>query len=102
MARKELPPTHPDNIRDRMRISREALGFNQTTLSRLLGTPPSTWHNWEKGIRRISIDKMFKLQSVTGLTMEWIYRGDIMSLPAELRERIQTQISRNNRNNNPN
>lgn len=81
----------------RMRISREALGFSPTTIGRLLGIPSSTWHNYEAGIRRISVEQMFKLKTRTGLTFEWIYEGDIMSLPPEIRDKIQDRIAENSR-----
>jgi transcriptional regulator with XRE-family HTH domain len=75
-------------------VSREALGYTQTTLARLIGSPTSLINNFEAGTRRISIDKALALKRATGLTLEWIYTGDITSLPRPLADRIDSVLKK--------
>jgi transcriptional regulator with XRE-family HTH domain len=96
MARTPMP-TSLAEIAERLRISREALGFSISTMARLIGGSPPLWHNYESGVRRISLDKAFLLKARTGLTLEWIYYGDISTLPPHLSGKIQDQILRKNR-----
>ena len=89
-------PSALTEIAERLRLSREALGFSMTNMARLIGGPTSTWHNYESGIRRISLDQALRLKARTGLTLEWVYTGDIATLPPHLQEKIQAQITREN------
>jgi transcriptional regulator with XRE-family HTH domain len=91
MAPKRMP-TALEEIAERLRLSREALDFNITTIARLIGSDASTWHNYEKAIRRISLDKALLLKARTGISIEWVYSGDINSLPDHLRDKIQARI----------
>ena len=90
MARE---PTSVQAIAERLRLSRQALGYTQAVLSRIIRGPDSLWGNYEMGIRRISLDKAFLLKAATGLTLEWIYYGDISRVPPDLAEKIQQQIA---------
>jgi transcriptional regulator with XRE-family HTH domain len=94
MARGIPNPTSPDQIGERLRITRAALGHTQAVMANLMGssTGGQAWENYEAGRRRISIDHALKLCMHLGLTLDWIYRGDIRSLPTELGERIQVQL----------
>lgn len=78
MARAPLP-TSLEEIAERLR---------------LIGSPSSAWHNYEAGIRRISLDQALRLKRATGLTLEWIYTGDISSLPPHLGDKIRGQITK--------
>ena len=92
MGRKPIrPATALDSIAERLRISREALGYTPTTIARLIGSPSSFWHNCESGQRRISVDKALALKRATGLTLEWIYAGEFSTLPGHLAEKIERQ-----------
>ena len=90
MARE---PTSVQAIAERLRLSRQALGYTQAVLSRIIRGPDSLWGNYEMGIRRISLNKAFLLKAATGLTLEWIYYGDISRVPPDLAEKIQQQIA---------
>jgi transcriptional regulator with XRE-family HTH domain len=92
MARPPLP-TSVAEIAERCRLSREALGYTQATLSRIIRGPASLWGNYEMGIRRISLDKAFLLKAATGLTLEWIYYGTMSGLPADVLAKIERQIA---------
>lgn len=75
----------------RLKLLREALKMSQTALCRLAGiTSPQAWNNAETGDNFLTVSNAMKLCRVTGVTMDWIYRGQITSaLPAILLEEIQ-------------
>lgn len=77
----------------RLKLLREALKMSQTALCRLAGiTSPQAWNNAETGDNLLTVSNAVKLCRVTGVTMDWIYRGQIQSaLPAVILEEIQRQ-----------
>jgi transcriptional regulator with XRE-family HTH domain len=79
-------------IAERLKATREAMGFNQAQWCRLVGIETAAWNNYEIGLRRISIDQAIKVCQATGVTTDWIYRG-LMS--AGLPVNVQTALQRN-------
>lgn len=82
-------------IAERLKRTREAMGFNQAQWCRLTGIEPQAWNNYESGLRRISIDQAIKVCQATGVTTDWIYRG-LMSagLPMGIQTALQNQNNR--------
>jgi transcriptional regulator with XRE-family HTH domain len=77
-------------IGKRLKLVREALKMSQTALCRLASISPQAWNNAETGDNLLTVPNAVKLCRVTGVTMDWIYRGQITSaLPAVLLEAIQ-------------
>lgn len=94
MARGIPNHTSVELIGERLRLTRAALGHTQAVMASLMGssTGGQAWENYEAGRRRISLDHALTLCARLGLTLEWIYRGNLHSLPTELAERIQVQL----------
>ena len=86
-------PESPQQIGERLRITRAALGHTQGTMCRLMGSssPGQAWENYEAGRRRISIDHALALCK-HDLTLPWIYQGNIQSLGDEMRQKILVQM----------
>jgi transcriptional regulator with XRE-family HTH domain len=79
-------------IGKRLKLVREALKMSQTALCRLADITPQAWNNAETGDNLLTVPNAVKLCRVTGVTMDWIYRGQITSaLPAVMLEEIQRQ-----------
>lgn len=77
-------------IGKRLRLVREALKMSQTALCRLVDINPQAWNNAETGDNLLTVPNAVKLCRVTGVTMDWIYRGQIRSeMPRILLEEIQ-------------
>ena len=77
-------------IGQRLKLVREALKMSQTALCRLAGISPQAWNNAETGDNLLTVLNAEKLCRVTGITMDWIYRGQIRSeVPRILLEEIQ-------------
>lgn len=79
----------------RLKIARQALGYTQATMAKLMGsaTAGQAWENYEAGRRRISMDHALAL-CVLGLSLDWIYRGVMDGLSTELRQRIEEHTPR--------
>jgi len=91
MSRRSTDPTSIAEIGARLALTRRALGFYQVDMSRLMGAASNgqAWGNYEAGTRRISIDHALMLCRNCGLTLDWIYQGQMVNLPPTLREHIQ-------------
>ena len=92
MARDPINPQSIDAISHRLLLLRKALGYSQIFMAQVMRQSPSTWAMYETGDRRISIDEALKLCSTVGASLDWIYRGNIHTLPADLAEKIQIQM----------
>ncbi len=95
MARGSFIPVQPESleaIAGRLFALRKALGASQVQMAEALGSPSnSLWANYEGGTRRISLDHALALCRRYGVSLEWIYRGHIHSLPHDLAEKIRFQ-----------
>jgi transcriptional regulator with XRE-family HTH domain len=78
-----------DAIARRLRLTREALSQTQSGFCALTGISRTAWNNYERALRRISIDEALKVVRVTGVSLDWIYRGVESALPLHLVERIR-------------
>ena len=94
MARRSRDPTTLNEIAERLALTRRALGYTQVTMARLMGsaTVGQAWENYEAGRRRISIDHALALCRTCGLTLAWIYQGQMDSLPKSLYDKIQQML----------
>ena len=76
----------------RLRAFRKAVGASQEELTELLGGEGnSLWANYEAGDRRISIANALILCQRYSVTLDFIYRNQRQSLPADLAEKIRFQ-----------
>lgn len=82
-----------DDIAERLRLAREALGISQAEMGRRAGVTYQAWNNWERGAKRISVDQAGRLRRATGISLDWIYWGDMRGLPHELAVKIQGQLT---------
>src|SRR5262245_66621511 len=94
MARRSRDPTTVEEIAERWPVTRRALGHSQVAMARLMGsaTVGQAWENYEAGRRRISIDHALALCRTCGLTLAWIYQGQMDSLPKNLYDKIQQML----------
>ncbi|MCK1669407.1 helix-turn-helix transcriptional regulator [Bradyrhizobium sp. 153] len=78
-------------IAERLILIRESVhgGMTQAAFGRLVGIEPQAVNNYEKLLRRISVDQAVKICAATGASLDYIYRGITAGLPAELATNIQ-------------
>jgi transcriptional regulator with XRE-family HTH domain len=95
-SRRPPDPSALDQIGLRLRLTRAALGYTQTMMGTLCGAtgtnPAATWNNYEAGYRRINIDHAQTLCRRVGVTMDWIYLGNVQNVGEPLRSQIQHQM----------
>lgn len=96
MAKGPPPnPESPEAIAKRLRALRSAKGFTQAYMARLLGSATSgqLWANYEArdpGMwKRIGLNSALRLCHHLGVTLEWIYRGDMRLLDPKLADEIR-------------
>ena len=84
-----------DNIEIGRRLGalRQALGLNQVTIARRLNLGsnpggPQKWNNWEHGRDRLKPPDATKICILTGVDLDYIYRGLMDHVPPELIDRI--------------
>jgi transcriptional regulator with XRE-family HTH domain len=90
MLAKAEGATSAIEVGKRLRLVREALKMSQTALCRLAGITPQAWNNAETGDNLLTVTNAAKLCRVTGITMDWIYLGQVIprELPAVVLEEI--------------
>lgn len=87
------PPSNPEDrsaIAARLKFFREAMFPSQVALSQRTGIETNTWNNYESDRNRISLDQALILCRTTGLTLDWIYRGDASGLPMRIADALAT------------
>lgn len=72
----------------RLGQARAALGKNQAEISRVMGVSYQAWNNYESGRRPLDIVLASQLCERFGLTLDWLYRGELAGLPFEIAEEI--------------
>ena len=76
----------------RLKLLRYALGYHghgdMTAFANMVGiTNPSQWTQYEKGGKRIQIDVAINVSIATGVPLDWIYLGTLLTqVPSQIRE----------------
>jgi DNA-binding XRE family transcriptional regulator len=71
-------------IARRLVRTREALGFTQSQFCEQIGVEKNVYNPFEKGKRRITIEVAMKIRARFGISLDWIYCGEVNRLPVEL------------------
>ena len=78
-------------VAERLILTREALGYKPSQLSRITGLSPSALSNYESGSILISVRSANLYRAKFGVTLDWIYHGDLRALPHDFVVRLQGQ-----------
>lgn len=89
MARPKGTADELIEIGERIGRARAALGLSKADLARQLQVPPNTWQGYEDGTRTPPPLLMARWANLSGVTLEWIYRGRLETLPAWLATAIE-------------
>lgn len=84
-----LHSTNLDSIALRLRITREAFGLSQVDLCGMINVATNTYNQWERGKSRPQLDHAFLLCEGIGVTLDWIYRGEINGLSFDIISKIK-------------
>jgi transcriptional regulator with XRE-family HTH domain len=75
----------------RLRSLRMASGLKQVDFCRRVGLSAQAWNNYESGLRLISIESAIKVCLATNVTLDWMYRGVTLGLPAEVLDYLKRE-----------
>jgi transcriptional regulator with XRE-family HTH domain len=62
--------------------------MSQADMCRAAGFSSSQWAQYETGERRLSLNAALKLHSIFGVTLDFLYLGDMSGLPVRLAAKI--------------
>lgn len=94
MTRDPLPPgASVAEIARRIVATREALGLRSVDVCNDLGFRSNMYAQWESGDRRPNLDDMIRFCARYGLTLDWIYRGDMSGLQHGLATKLRQLAS---------
>lgn len=81
---------HPIEVGKRIERLRAAWGGgeSQNALAKKLGVSPTRLNNWVVGDNLLPVPYAYKLKLLTGATLDWLYCGDVSSLPKRLSEAL--------------
>lgn len=92
-----LPGHSKEGFSARIRALRLAFGpelgrVSQSAFADYVGVGLTTWNNYEKMGVRPDIDAARKIVAKFGVTLDWIYEGDLRGLRLELVERLRPHL----------
>jgi transcriptional regulator with XRE-family HTH domain len=75
----------------RLRQARAALRLTSKAFAASINVRPNTYSQWETGSRLMDIMSAAALAERYGLTLDWLYRGDIDTLPHGLTVKLRLE-----------
>lgn len=93
LARKKEPAVSEQEAAGaRLRAARQALGLTQREIAEVAGATPHGISQWEAGIKRINPFGMARLKARWGISLDFVYAGDISALPHGLASAVQKTL----------
>ena len=86
------PEMHPDRIGERITALRETLGKSKAEFADSIDLDRSTLTKVEAGAKGLDIAAGAKIAEMYGVGLDYIYRGVLTDIPAELRADVVGQI----------
>lgn len=87
----EISPDAPyAEIAHRLRAAQSALGLSAKEFAERAGQSKSQMSNWQSGQVRISLDGALALREVYGLSMDFIYFGNLDALPYRIAKELSS------------
>lgn len=81
------------DIADRLRKVRDIYGLNAAEFAKRAGINPTRYYPWEDGDNRISIDGAIALKREYGLSLDFIYDGNMDMLPHKIAKALSSNPS---------
>jgi transcriptional regulator with XRE-family HTH domain len=76
-------------IGERLKLVRNVVGYSQLEFCERARIAPNTYNQLERGNRRPAIENAIALCETYGITLDWIYRGDMGGLSYKTAEAIK-------------
>ncbi len=75
-------------VGERLIKARLALGKSQAAMARSIGISAQRLSNYETGFRPLDTEVAVAIADKYGVTLDYVYRGDVGTLPVKLAEKI--------------
>lgn len=89
VSRQKSEGPEKSAIGERLRLTRQALGMQQTEFAASASLRSNTYNQYEKGKNIPRIAEAIAICEAHGLTLDWIYRGDASGLRYQLAEAVK-------------
>lgn len=89
MAERKTEGRDKAAVGARLKLTREALGKDQTEFATGADIARNTYNQYETGTNSVSLAIAHKMCDAYNLTLDWIYRGDQSGLKASLADAIR-------------
>lgn len=76
----------------RLELTRDLLGLQQNEFALGAGIAPATYNAIEKGNKFPGLEKALAIRRAYGVTLDWIYEGDLESLRDRLSRPLRQMI----------
>jgi transcriptional regulator with XRE-family HTH domain len=80
MSRDLIHSREKPGIAYRLKLTREALGYDQGAFAQRAGLAANTYNQYETGKNAPNMDAAHKLCDTYKLSLDWMFRGDSSSL----------------------
>jgi len=70
-----------DAVARRLRVLRKALGLQQAQIADRADIKRNAYNQYDKGGRALTLAPALKLCETFGVTLDWLFRGDLTGLP---------------------
>ncbi len=81
-------PQHKAIVGANLRRAIEAIGITPAQAARVAGVSPSRLGNWMRGANYPDPLALLRLRARFGVTLDYIYAGDLAGLPRALADRV--------------
>ena len=93
MMKRIFTDTSPEYVAKRLQLFRKSLGMRQVDLARELSWSQQKWGQWENARRTPNIPDMIEIADRYGVTLDYIYRGDMSRLPEWMAKKIRELVA---------
>ncbi len=89
-----MPPNgNPESLREigqRPTLTRQVIGLAQNEFCQRARIAPTTYNQFDKGRQRPAVENAIALCETYGITLDWIYRGDLSGLRFDMATATKT------------
>jgi transcriptional regulator with XRE-family HTH domain len=78
----------------RLRMTREAIGLEQGEFADRAGIARNAYNQYEQALRIPRLDIAVKICETYGLTLDWIFRGELSGLPFNMARALQGKVKK--------
>lgn len=82
------------DVAARLRMTREAFGLEQGEFADQAGITRNAYNQYEQAQRIPRLDIAIKICGTYGVTLDWIFRGELAGLPFNIAKSLQAQMDK--------